>query len=914
MFKLRPYQEAAIENLYQYWADGRGENPLIVAPTGCHAKGHPILMHNGDIKPVEDICVGDKVMGPDGSKRTVVRLHRGEDEMLEVTPTKGEAFVVNAGHIFSMYRTPEKRGMNPSITEVTAREFHAATKWFKHIHKIQRCAVDFPESEQIVPAWIVGAFIGDGSMTRGTLFITTAEQEVVDEVSSWAESNGCKLIARWGNERKSAWDCTIVDPTASRWSANRCREMFRRIGLIGKDAYDKRVPRQYMIASREQRLEVLAGLIDTDGFLSNSGYDWISASECLADDVVFLCRSLGLAAYKAECTKSCQNNFSGTYWRVSISGDCSVIPCRVPRRVAPERLQKKRVDVTGITTRAIGRGEYFGFELDGDHLYLDGYFVRHHNSGKSAILSQIVRDAMSFPGTRVMILTHVKELLEQNAKALLRMYPEADFGFYSASIGQKRLDKPIIFAGIQSVWERAYDIVPAPDLVIIDEAHMIPKNSDTRYGKFLSDLKVCNKHVKLIGLTATPYRLDSGHLHKGKGAMFDGIAYDIPVGMLMDEGYLSPVISKGGAKKIDLTNVGKRGGEFIESELAIAASDPELVKATVKEIVEYGQDRKAWLIFASGLKHADMLREEFEAYDISVEVVSGDDPMKERTAKIDSFKSGRFRAIINCGVLTTGFDHPEVDLVAIVRATESTGLYIQIVGRGTRPVYGKGYDLETKEGRIAAIANGPKPNCLILDYGDNVARHGFIDAVNPKIKGEGKGEGEAPTKECPNCHTMVYAGCRKCHECEHEFPPPELNHGHTSYGGAMLSTQVQPEWLNVDDVEYSRWKKEGKPDSIRVTYHCGLTRVAEWLCPDHGGYAASRYVARKPALLALADTTEEALAECQWWKKPSRIKVKPVGKYHEIVQLDYSGAREAESDDAKAERERIEAFADDIPF
>ena len=228
-------------------------------------------------------------------------------------------------------------------------------------------------------------------------------------------------------------------------------------------------------------------------------------------------------------------------------------------------------------------------------------------AGKTAIIAQIVKDAMFFPGTRVLVLSHVKELLEQGAEGLLRMYPEADLGFYSASIGQKRLDKPITFAGIQSVYQRAYEMIPAPDLVLIDEAHMVPKNSETRYGKFLKDLKICNPDVKVVGLTATPYRLDSGRLHEGKGAIFDGVAYDIPVGMLMDQGYLSPVISKGGLKQIDLSNVKKRGGEFNESDLAMAASDPELVAATVAEIISLGQDRKSWLLFASGVDHARML-------------------------------------------------------------------------------------------------------------------------------------------------------------------------------------------------------------------------------------------------------------------------------------------------------------------
>jgi DNA repair protein RadD len=489
-------------------------------------------------------------------------------------------------------------------------------------------------------------------------------------------------------------------------------------------------------------------------------------------------------------------------------------------------------------------------------------------SGKSLIIAHLIKDAMSYPGTRVLILTHVKELLEQNASELVALYPEADVGFYSASLKKKVLRKPITFAGIQSIHKKAYQIVPAPDLVIVDEAHLIPKNYGTRYNKFLSDLRICNRGVKVVGLTATPYRLDSGWLHEGDNAIFDGIAYDIPVADLMEQGFLAPVISKSGVKTIDLSNVGKRGGEYIESELAKAASDPELVTETVAEIVRYGSERKAWLVFACGVNHAELLRAEFETHGIEADVVTGSDGMSARADKIERFRRGGSKCLINVNVLTTGFNVPHVDLVAIVRATESTGLYIQIVGRGTR------------------IAPG-KDNCLVLDYGDNVMRHGFIDKIKPKIKGRTE-DGQAPVKKCPECLTVNHAAVRVCIECGHEFPPPQFNHGTKAYSGAMISTQVEAEWVEVNDVGYAKWRKEGKPDSIRVTYYCGLIKVSEWLCPDHGGYAAERYQKRMPSLGASAMTTENAMQECDHWIKPRRIKVKPNDKFHDIVQLDYS--------------------------
>lgn len=518
-------------------------------------------------------------------------------------------------------------------------------------------------------------------------------------------------------------------------------------------------------------------------------------------------------------------------------------------------------------------------------------------AGKSLIIAKLIEDALSFPGTRILMLTHVAELLMQNAEELVGMLPGVDLGFYSASIGQKRLDRQVTFAGIQSIWQQAENMVPPPDLVLIDEAHLVPKNTTTRYGKFLDDLKQCNPAVKVVGLTATPYRLDSGYLHKGKGALFDGIAYDIPVGMLMDQGYLAPVVSKGAKAKIDLTNVGMRGGEFIEAQLATAASDPELVRATVEEIIRFGQDRRSWLVFASGVGHAEMIRAEMERNGIEAGVVTGADNKTDRAQTIADFKAFRLRCLINVNVLTTGFNHKATDLVAMVRATASAGLYVQMVGRGTRTADGK-------------------DDCLLLDFGGNVERHGFIDAVKVRGKTQSAKKGDAPTKECPECQTMVPIGLQYC-PCGYKFPDRELNHEDKAYSGAVLSSQVVAEWVDVEGVTYDRHRKEGKPDSIRVTYRCGMRDLREWLCPDHGGYAASRYHARMKVLGADAMTTEDALIEAPIkWTVPTRVKIKPRiddPRYDEIVQFDYSEGRKPEPP-GRALSWDEEDELDEIPF
>jgi DNA repair protein RadD len=211
-----------------------------------------------------------------------------------------------------------------------------------------------------------------------------------------------------------------------------------------------------------------------------------------------------------------------------------------------------------------------------------------------------------------------------------------------------------------------------------------------------------------------------------------------------------------------------------------------------------------------------------------------------------------------------------------------------------------------------------KRNCLLLDYGQNVERHGLLDQVTPP---KGKGEGDPLFKLCPNkdCKTHNPISAVVCIECGTPFPLPEegmppIPPGNThAYKGAVTSDQVESVWVDVEDVVYSRWKKEGKPDIIRVQYMCGMFVVSEWLCPDHGGYAASRYTARMPALGASALTTADALLECDDWIKPSRIKVKPNGKFHDIVQLDYK-PREKIERKPKATGWRPIAEDDFIPF
>jgi DNA repair protein RadD len=496
--------------------------------------------------------------------------------------------------------------------------------------------------------------------------------------------------------------------------------------------------------------------------------------------------------------------------------------------------------------------------------------------GKSLVMAAFVEGVLrAWPDQRILVITHVRELIAQNHAELIGLWRDAPTGIYSAGLGRRDLGACVLFAGIQSIHRRAYDVQQC-DLVLIDEAHLIPGSSDTMYRRFLDTLTRINPQLKVIGFTATPYRLDSGMLHEGKGALFTDIAYEVSVRQLIDDGYLCPLISKAAETRLDVTGVGSRGGEFIPSQLQSAVDVAEVTEAAIDEVVRLGEDRKSWLAFCAGVEHATHVAEAIRARGFTAATIFGDTPKTERDRIIAAFKRGEIRALASMGVLTTGFNAPGVDLIAMLRPTKSAGLYVQMAGRGTR------------------LAPG-KEDCLVLDFAGNVARHGPIDAVKPKRPGSG--EGDAPVKVCPDCQSILATAVRVCPDCGHAFPPPKVQVEREASTLAILTTG-KPHWLRVDAVGYRAHEKPGSRPTLQVEYQCGLARHREWVCFEHTGYARQKAVAwwrqRAPGMPVPATVTE-ALAWSRQITAPTEIAVRPSGRFTEIVSTRFAPCLSARS-------------------
>lgn len=299
--------------------------------------------------------------------------------------------------------------------------------------------------------------------------------------------------------------------------------------------------------------------------------------------------------------------------------------------------------------------------------------------GKSLCLAEMIRRCLEIePSTRFLVLSHVAELLKQNAEAIIGQCPNIHLTFCSDKIGAKDLSGQVVVAGIQSIHRRAHQMQsPPPDIIIIDEVHLLPATGEGMYRKFLKQMVEINPLVKCIGYTATPFRAKTGLLYKGEGAMFGGIAYEIGILDLIARGYLTPISTPSMTMRMSTEGVKIQGGDFVQKQLEKAVDKHEITRACVDEILQHSEGRNKWLGFTAGVEHCEHVRDEIRSRGIACEMLTGETETGERNRIIawHKEKSREPRCLVNVSVLTTGYDNPAIDLVFFMRPTRSPVLY-----------------------------------------------------------------------------------------------------------------------------------------------------------------------------------------------------------------------------------------------
>ena len=506
-------------------------------------------------------------------------------------------------------------------------------------------------------------------------------------------------------------------------------------------------------------------------------------------------------------------------------------------------------------------------------------------AGKSLIIAEFVKECSQYPNTRILCLAHVKELLEQNEAEMLGQWPEADVGVYSAGLKRRELRNAITIAGIQSIYKKAR-ILGKVDLVIIDEAHLVPQKAMGRYRKLLHELQEINPNLKVVGYTATPWRLQGGCLTEGAESIFNKVVYEISLTKLIQEGHLCNVKALDTHGTADFSNLQiASNGDFTEASILEAIQANNNTNVAIEESLELGKDCKSWLVFCAGVDHAKEVCEKLNDSGISSKVLVGETDKRTRKEMIDDFKERKFRALVSVSCITTGFNAKNADFMLCLRPTQSSSLWVQMVGRVMR-------------------THPDKARALIADYGENIERHGPIEQIKPPKPAKTRGPqkktcpkcdkkasmatkkckhcGHAYTRPCPNCHKQLLMDAIGCDSCGYTFIQQRITAlTDRARGGEVISSELDPpKWVEVDDVVYKRHVKKDGTDSVRANFVCKGIVYSHWICVEHQGYArdiARRYYAR--AGVDMPATVEDALKVkvC-----PKQIQVVKEGKWNRV--------------------------------
>lgn len=680
--ELRPYQSLSIDGL----RDGfrrQQRRQILVAPTGagkCLGRGTPVLMADGTIKSVEDVEAGDSLMGPDGLSRTVLSTTSGREALYRVTPTKGDSYVVNASHLLSLRLTPGASGLRMAdgtvipkgetlaaveaqvLADSNATARHCLKGWRADaIAAFQRDA-DQDYDDRLLPAYLLGAWLGDGRATAATVYKPACR--MTQEWCQYAESLGLKVRV------EPMQGCNAYHVVDERGGLNLMLTALDTMRVLD----NKHIPNAYKYASASIRRELLAGLIDSDGHITHKGCDWITNSAQLADDFVFVCRSLGLSCYLSKQRKGIKSSgFSGWYWRASVSGDLSQIPMR--DKQAMPRQQIKRHRVHGIALTPIGEGDYFGFEITGDRLFLLGDFTVTHNT---VIGTQMVADA-SAKGTRVIFGVDRVSIVDQTS-AMFDKYG-IPHGVIQANHWRFRPHERVQVATWQTLEKRQID--PEVRLLIVDECHTV-RDSVTKIIEARTDLLV-------VGLTATPFT-------KGLGQIYSNLVNVTTTNRLIEEGFLCPLKVYIAAAP-DMTGAKVVAGEWVAKEAAKrgTAIIGDIVEGWIEKTqLHFGGPVKT-IVFSADVDHGEELCKQFQAAGYNFQQISYKDANDDRRRElVDEFRKpdSSIVGLVSCEALAKGFDVPDILCGIAARPyRKSLSGHIQMMGRAMRSAPGKTFAL-----------------------------------------------------------------------------------------------------------------------------------------------------------------------------------------------------------------------------
>lgn len=666
------------------YLSGEGDTPyrgILHMGTGCHAMGQGIMLSNGKVRNVEDIRPGDLLMGMDSAPRLVQRCIRGRGKMYKIVPIKGKPFEVNEDHILTLKKTSqEPMSTAPcrhggSIVDVSVKEYLSWSKKKKHLYKLFRVPISSPRYARPLSPYILGILLGDGHLSNKDVNLTSADPEVYSHFTSYLTAMGHSF--RVQSQEGNASFIFHVKGTATLGQRYSIRSILSDLHLLGTRSGDKFIPSSYKTLCTSDRLELLAGLIDTDGSLSGNGYDYISKSEVLANDVAFISRSVGLAAYVTTCEKRCQTGGGGTYYRVSISGDCDIVPCKILRKRAKPRLQKKNVLVTGFVVESLDEGDYYGFTLDGDGRYLLDDFTVTHNSGKTLTAAGIIYALNMYGEVPTLFLVHGKSLVQQTYDAFLQVFEPELLGMCRGDVWKPGL---ITIASVDTIHSRlkvdddaCLALLNTTVFIVADECH---RASSKAWVKILEE---ANAPFRL-GLSGTPMkRQDDRDLRLL--AMTGPVVYHLATTTLQAGGH----VSEAELTVVVITTPKMLALPWQDAFRSLIVAHHERTELISKMAISRARAGKTVLILAgNSVQFAHNIHDIITGSFPSCQVITGITESAVTNQAFQDLRDKKLDILITTLLADEGVDVPAVNVLMLVGGGMSYVKAIQRVGRGLR--------------------------------------------------------------------------------------------------------------------------------------------------------------------------------------------------------------------------------------
>jgi DNA repair protein RadD len=507
-------------------------------------------------------------------------------------------------------------------------------------------------------------------------------------------------------------------------------------------------------------------------------------------------------------------------------------------------------------------------------------------SGKSLMAADAVCRA-HVAGKRSLIICPSRELVRQDADAVdLIARRELTVSLACAGLGPVKVDGHVVIGTPQTLVRRL-EPLGRIDVLVIDEAHRLGRKASGQIFKTLTELRTRNPELMVLGLTATPFRLDSGRLTEGPDRVFETVAFEVSYLDLVAEDYLSPLVGPRAAiEQLNVRGLRLVGGDYSARDMS-RFDRGDLTDRIAGQIVAQGAGRKSWLVFAVSVEHAEHLAAALVARGIDARVLVGTTPKRKRANLVARFKAAKIRCLVGCDVFSTGFDAPAVDMIAVVRPTASPVWHVQSAGRGTR------------------VASGKK-DCLVLDFAGNFARLGPIDAPHIRAKGERARDSvdKSLTRTCSHCNALIATGEKSCPVCNTVVVKSsgERRTDKVSPRAAVHTVITGSGLLPVLDVRYAPHRKPGRPDSLRLEYRVAgfqFPTVSEWLCAWHHGPAGAqareqwhrRLKSDSPYQIPIDAAAAAAVAPARL-RLPSHVRIVREGEFTRVVPV-HSNIREA---------------------